>query len=780
LNAMTRLQWPAMRLALPLSLLLVCGGIIAGFWWFEVNRQMTEIEQQALGNQIQDMHRLVVHTQQLLLNGNKRHIATEFSDFSSEPDLDFILLTDPEGRVLASSRLGWVGRQVDELGESRLAGMLQHARADKRDRIHLSADRMTVWAHYPMASASAEGALRPQHFAMLTGKFDLSRAKQAARYRIEQWVIVFATVVLGIAFVFWLAMYSVITRRMNRLITAANSASLGDFSVRAHLQGSDELARIGAAFDAMIERLGSETLRLQQLSRAVENMNESVLITDAQGTIQYVNSAFTRITGYTAEEAIGQNPRMLKSDQHPSEFYQAFWKRISRGKIWKGRMTDRKKDGSIFVSKVSIAPMLDAEGHITHYVAVHEDVSEQQKMEMQLLQAQKMESLGTLVGGIAHDFNNMLAGMVGNLYMARKRARDMPEITQKLERVEKLSFRAADMIKQLLAFARKDMIQFKPIDLVPFIKEAFKLSRVAIPENIQCLSDIGSEPLNVECDATQVQQMLMNLMTNARDALADSEHPTITVSLCRFEPDKAFIQDYPEAIAPAYALLSVQDNGCGIPENQQERIFEPFYTTKEVGQGSGLGLSMVFGAMKSHHGIITVQSRPGKTVFNLYFPLSASHQDSEIPEESGSWSGQSERLLLADDEPIVRDTIGEMLRIDGFVVDVAEDGQHALEVFSENPDAYAAVILDVVMPRMGGMGTAHRMREIRPEIPIVFATGYDRDHVLRGVEGMSGIAALSKPLHSATLRQTLSRLLEQQTGRAHQRARTGPTPPDGD
>jgi len=207
-------------------------------------------------------------------------------------------------------------------------------------------------------------------------------------------------------------------------------------------------------------------------------------------------------------------------------------------------------------------------------------------------------------------------------------------------------------------------------------------------------------------------------------------------------------------------MLCVEDNGCGIPENLRDRIFEPFFTTKGVGQGSGLGLSMLFGAMKSHRGVIELQSEQDRgSIFKLYFPLSE-QRENPSPEEPSNWTGHGERLLLADDEPIIRETISEMLRIDGFVVDVAIDGQDAVEQFSEKPETYDAVILDVVMPRMGGMDAAHRMREIRPDIPVIFATGYDRDHVLRGVEGMQSVAALSKPLHSVTLRQMLGELLE--------------------
>jgi len=595
---------------------------------------------------------------------------------------------------------------------------------------------------------------------MLIGNFDLSLVKQAARYRVEQWVRLFAAFVLGIAFLVWLATRYIVTRRMNRLIAAANQASRGNFSARAGLQGNDELARIGGAFDAMIKQLGRETLRLQQLSQAVENMNESVIITDADGVIEYVNNAFTRISGYSPEEAIGQNPRLLKSGEHPPEFYRTLWKLISQGKVWKGRMTDRKKDGSQCLAMVSIVPLLDADGRVTHYVSVQEDISEQQKVEMQLFQAQKMESLGTLVGGIAHDFNNMLAGMVGNLYMARKHAKDIPEITQKLERVEKLCSRAADMIKQLLAFARKDMVQFKTLDLTLLVQEAYKLSRMAVPENITCLSNITGEPLYVECDATQVQQIMMNLLGNARDALHDVSEPRINLELRRYVPDAAFVTEHPDAISAAYALLSIEDNGCGISSEEVERIFEPFFTTKDVGKGSGLGLSMVFGTVQSHKGLIEVDSKLGRgSAFRIYFPLSDKSAGKRLTEKSSAQDGRGEQLLLADDEPIVREAIGEMLRIDGFAVTEASDGLDAVEQFSTQPNAYDAVILDVVMPRMGGVDAAQRIRELRPDIPIIFATGYDREHVLRGVEGMQGTVSLSKPLHAETLRRALIELL---------------------
>ncbi|MDQ6971310.1 MAG: ATP-binding protein, partial [Mariprofundaceae bacterium] len=325
---------------------------------------------------------------------------------------------------------------------------------------------------------------------------------------------------------------------------------------------------------------------------------------------------------------------------------------------------------------------------------------------------------------------------------------------------EKLGFRAADMINQLLAFARKDMVEFRNIDLTPFINEAFKLSRVAVPDNIRCSCDIERQMLMSECDATQVQQMLMNLLANATDALQDTPDAQIELCLSRVTPDGNFYIRHAEASQTDYAVLSLEDNGCGMEAAQLEHIFEPFFTTKGVGEGSGLGLSMVFGTMQRHKGVIEVDSMPGRgSIFRLYFPLREKDNEPAETDKTMIWSNSGQRLLMADDEPIVLKTVSEMLRIDGFIVDTANDGRDALEQFIQHPEIYDAVILDVVMPRLGGVDTATRIREIRKDIPIIFATGYDREHVLSGVQGMSNVVALSKPLHALRLHQVLGEML---------------------
>jgi PAS domain S-box-containing protein len=411
---------------------------------------------------------------------------------------------------------------------------------------------------------------------------------------------------------------------------------------------------------------------LVKLSSAIEQAGESVVITDKNGVIEYVNPRFTTLTGYSAEEAIGQTPRLLKSGNQDAIFYEKMWKTISQGDIWHGKIIDRKKDGSFYPATLTISPVHtqggDAASH-THYVGIQSDLSKIEDLEQQFHQAQKMEAIGTLVGGIAHDFNNILAGMTGNLYLARKRIQDMPEVIQKLDNVEELSMRAADMIQQLLTFARKGRISIKPIPFTPFIKETLKLLRASVPENIALHEEICSAALQVKGDSTLLHQVLMNLITNARDAVEGVEQPCITVGLECFHANESFAHNRADFKAGAYAHLSVEDNGCGIPKNKIEHLFEPFFTTKEQGKGTGLGLAMVFGAVKTHEGFVEVDSIMGKgSIFHIYLPLlerngaaSKADKDKEAFEP-----GHGELILFADDQPQVLETGEEVLESLGY------------------------------------------------------------------------------------------------------------------
>jgi len=389
------------------------------------------------------------------------------------------------------------------------------------------------------------------------------------------------------------------------------------------------------------------------------------------------------------------------------------------------------------------------------------DITERQNLQGQLRQSQKMEALGTLVGGIAHDFNNMLAGITGNLYLARRKVEDRPDVVEKLKNIEQLSSRAADMIGQLLAFARKSMVQTQPLSLTAFMKESFKLAQVSIPESIAFHRRICGTDLMVTGDATQLQQVLMNLLSNARDAVAGVDKPAISVKLSEYKADDAFLRAYPGLVGRRLARLTVEDNGGGISEEHLNNIFEPFFTTKAVGNGTGLGLSMVYGSVQSHGGAVRVDSKAGRgTSFHIYLPLLDGRQASrDHTNHDKIYAGHGETILLADDEAHVRETGSDVLESLGYRVLTACDGKEAVKLFCAHRDEVALAILDVVMPHLGGVKAAEQIRRLSPGVPVLFATGYDREQAMTTSNRLPHSLVLTKPLSINKLSRSVRDLI---------------------
>ncbi len=506
--------------------------------------------------------------------------------------------------------------------------------------------------------------------------------------------------------------------------------------------------------------------RLRKLSRAVEQAGEAVLITDREGAIEYINPAFTNITGYALSEVIGKTPKILSSGRQSAAFYDEMWATISNGKLWQRQLIDRRKSGELYPAFLSIAPIFDEKGEISHYVGIQQDMTEQELLEDKFRQAQKMEALGTLVGGIAHDFNNMLAGITGNLYLIKRQLKGNTELSEKVETIDALSFRAAEMIKQLLTFARKGSLESRPFGLTSFIREVSKLSEASIPENIDFNIHICTEELVIRGDATQLQQVMMNLLNNARDAVVDVSNPTITLALDEYRADESFFARHPESTASLFARLIVQDNGCGISDEVSEHIFEPFYTTKEVGLGTGLGLAMVYGTIQSQGGFIDIESNEGiGTRFYVYLPLVEEHDLLDAAQSSEEVvHGNGELILLCDDNANIRETTSGVLESIGYRTITASDGLEAVELYRAKQSDISIILMDVVMPRLGGVKAVERIKEINPDAQVIFATGYDRDEALKGEMPKEGFEVLSKPYGVGHLSQVLRVHLEK--GRA--------------
>ena len=377
------------------------------------------------------------------------------------------------------------------------------------------------------------------------------------------------------------------------------------------------------------------------------------------------------------------------------------------------------------------------------------------------LHAQKMEAIGILVGGIAHDFNNFLAGITGNLYLLKARLKEQPELLDRISTIDQLCFKAANMISQLLAFARKDHVEMKNLSLTAFVSEALELALLGIPENIKLKQEFVSDALMIRGDISQLQQVILNIINNARDALKNTSEPEIIVRLTPFTPDTTFSQKYENRnIADQYAHLSIQDNGCGISDTDRQHIFEPFFTTKEQDKGTGLGLAMAFGSVQTHGGIIDVESEPGMgATFHIYLPLQQMHTEPEPSPSRKISGGHGETILLADDDAQIRESIGEVLESIGYRVLLAANGREAVAMFEKYQDQIALSILDLAMPEMGGRAAAEKIHSLDMSASVLFATGYDKSGALNNEDDIHIDQIIEKPFSIETLSSRITRLI---------------------
>ncbi|NOX80408.1 MAG: PAS domain S-box protein [Deltaproteobacteria bacterium] len=503
------------------------------------------------------------------------------------------------------------------------------------------------------------------------------------------------------------------------------------------------------------ERLKAEKEQ-QLLATVIEHTRESIVVTDVEGNIEYVNPAFTRITGYSRDEAIGQNQRLLKSGEHDQAFYEEMWATLKRGAVWEGRLINRKKDGSLYTERVSISPVRDMAGVITHFVAVKRDISHEVELEMQLQQAQKMEAIGTLAGGIAHDFNNILGAIIGFTDISLMQSEADSPIYKNLRNIRKAGFRAADLVRQILTFSRQAADNRKiPVAVVPLLKESLKLLRASLPATIEIVQHLNVSEASVLADPAQIQQMIMNLCTNSFQAMR--EHGgVLTVTL----------DELPAGRGSGAALsggpgieLKVEDTGPGMSPKIIDRIFEPFFTTKEPGFATGLGLSVVHGIVHDLGGTISVESDEHRTCFTIRLPVIEKPVVVQNTDEDQP-PGGSESVLIVDDEQAIRETCHMMLSQLGYNVTTSGDPREALALIERQKDRFDLVIADQTMPGMTGLELLHEILRIRPGLPVILCTGFseqlDEESALR--EGARQL--LLKPVTCMRLAESVRNVLD--------------------
>jgi PAS domain S-box-containing protein len=493
-----------------------------------------------------------------------------------------------------------------------------------------------------------------------------------------------------------------------------------------------------------------------RLATAVEQAAESVVITDAEGTIFYANPAFEKTSGYTNAETLGQNSRILKSGKQDADFYRQMWETLKRGEIWHGHLINKRKDGKLFEEEATISPVRDTTGKVVNYVAVKRDVTHEVKLEAQFRQAQKMEAIGTLAGGVAHDFNNILAAMFLQTDLIGSVENLPAEVADGLQQIRADAERAARLVRQLLLFSRKQALQLLNLDLNQSINELTKMLRRTLGEDIQLQFKFAMQPLFIHADASMMDQVLMNLAVNARDAMPDGGQLVIETSGVEF--DEFAAAQSAQARPGSFVCLSVSDTGCGIPAEILPKIFEPFFTTKDVGKGTGLGLATIFGIVQQHQGWINVHSEVGYgTTFRIYLPrLAGMPAQKAAPPALAAMHGGKETILLAEDEESLRALMQTALSRLGYHILEASTGVKALEVWKEHREEISLLLTDLVMPdKMTGKDLAQCLLQENPKLKVVYMSGYSADVVGRDFPLEKGVNFLAKPFQAHKLAQTI-------------------------
>ena len=495
--------------------------------------------------------------------------------------------------------------------------------------------------------------------------------------------------------------------------------------------GGGAITRVMCIIEDISGRKTQEA-QLAHLGAAVDQSDVVTIFTDLHGTIEEVNTAFERVTGYTRGESLGKNPRFLKSDLQDRQFYDELWDKLRNGQLWRGRIRNRRKDGTIYTADATISPIRSADGIVTGFMALQRDITSQVERDDRLRQTQKMEALGQLTSGIAHDFNNLLTVIQANVEFLREDLVDPPaDAANCLRDIATAAHRGAGMVRRLMPLSLNEQLLLESLELGSAIHDFGRTLRRIFPASIAIDVDVEEMLPSIWADPGAVEQILLNLATNARDAMPEGGR----LGIRAYQSESQTIE------------LEIRDTGTGMDEVVLRRAFEPFFTTKPVDKGTGLGMSMVYGLMQRHGGQVTIDSGLGRgTVVRLSFPIELRTPARSACAEHPGPRGGAEHILLVEDEVSVRRIGRLVLERSGYSVSEAGDGIAALNLIEERPGQFDLVVSDRVMPRMGGDDLRREL--LRRKVPIRFllTTGYPEP-------GTVGV--LQKPWTAESLTQAI-------------------------
>jgi len=537
------------------------------------------------------------------------------------------------------------------------------------------------------------------------------------------------------------------------------NGSLRDVLVRAawlNIQGRDYILAVWS--DITARKQAEEAT--QRLMVAIDQSVEGIMFSDLEGKVIYINSGYEKICGYRRDELIGQKPALLKSGKHSLEFYRGLWQTILRGEVWRGRFINKRKDGSLFEEEATITPIRSAQDEIISFVATKHDLTRESSLERQLIEAQKMEAIGQLAGGVAHDYNNILAANMLSLGIMLSEP-DLPaELREGLLELKQGADRAAGLTRQLLMFSRRQAMETRLVELNSLLDGSLKMLRRLLGEHIELSTHLQSNGVWVEADPGMIEQVIMNLCINARDAMPKGGQLAVTIKHVELD---AASSAHPDARPGRFACLTVSDTGCGMPPEIMARIFEPFFTTKEVGKGTGLGLATVHGITKQHNGWVEVSSQPGRgSEFKVYLPAAAPLVVAPAPAIGRRIPRGHETVLVVEDEEILRHPLVKLLHGAGYQTFAAADGSEALRLWCQRAGELDLLITDMVMPGgMTGLELAEALKALKPSLPVILTSGYSQELSQADRQSRTTFRFLSKPYATEILGQLVREVLDE-------------------
>lgn len=521
----------------------------------------------------------------------------------------------------------------------------------------------------------------------------------------------------------------------------------------------EPIALVGIAKD--ITEYKKDQEKIFRLASVLEQASEIVMITDLKGNIEYVNPAFEKITGYTATEVMGKNPRILKSGAQERVIYKELWKTITSGKTWHGEFVNRRKNATTYTEDAVIFPVKNSSGKIINYAAVKRDITQQKKMEEEFRQAQKMEAVGRLAGGVAHDFNNLLTVIKGYSDLILHKIKSTDPFYKDIEQIHKAGEKATSLVGQLLAFSRRQVIQPKVLNLNDIVTNIDKMLRRVIGEDIVFSTELSPNLGNIKIDPGQLEQVILNIAVNARDALPGGGE--ITIETANVELDKFYTQQHRVVLPGPYVMLAISDSGVGMDKKTQSHLFEPFFTTKEQGKGTGLGLSTVYGIVKQNRGYIWVYSEKGKgTTFKIYLPrVQEAIESLKVSEISVKSLHGTETILLTEDDTEVRNFARRVLEENGYTILEASGGSEAIHFCKKQKSQIHLLLTDVVMPGMSGKTLVERIKRLYPKMKIIFISGYTDNAIVHQRILEPGVTLIQKPFSPRQLLEKIRYKLDE-------------------